>query len=128
MLYECRYKRSIRYHPLWVMLHNLLINQRYKLAQRPSKKVFEGGTLQISRRQLILMFIKVKERFRDRRCIRLILRIMIWFQIRVSQCFLDRNPFHGIEGQEFIEEVEGEGIGVGEHASEGDFTTDRETL
>jgi len=74
------------------------------------------------------MFVEIEERVRNGRCIGLVFGIMVWFQVWMSEGFFHGDPFHGIESKEFVQEVQCEGIGVGEHRAEGDFAADGESF
>lgn len=74
--------------------------------------------LQLLLAQVVFVLVEVEEFLRDRRRGGLVIRIMVRLKVRVLQGLVDRDALHGVEGQELLQQVEGEVGGLGEESAE----------
>jgi len=77
--------------------------------------------LQLLRRQLVLVPIKVEEALRDRRRARLVVGVVVWFEVGVLQRLLDRDALGRIERQQPLQQIQGQGIRARKQRREWDF-------
>jgi len=82
--------------------------------------------LQLLLAEVVLVLVKVKEFLWDWGSRWLIFWIMIWLEVGMRERLFHSDAFHGVEGQEFLEEVEGEVGGFWEHRLERDFLLEGE--
>lgn len=66
-----------------ILPHNLLVNK----------------LLQLLLAEVVLVLVKVKELLGDRGCRRLVLGVVVGFEIRVLQGFLHSDTLYGVKGQ-----------------------------
>ena len=71
--------------------------------------------------QRILVLVEIEESIRNRRGCWLVVGVMIRLQVRVAQCFLDGDTLGRVEGQQLLEQVQGELVALREEGSEGDL-------
>ena len=71
-------------------------------------------TLQLLFTQRILILVKIKKTFGNRRGSRLIIRIMIRLQVRMTQSILDGDTFGRVEREQLLEQIEGQVVAFGE--------------
>lgn len=67
----------------------------------------------------VLVLVKIKKALGDGRHGGLVLGVVVWLQVWVAKGFLDCDAFCWVEGQEFLQKIERQWIGVREHGGKG---------
>lgn len=81
--------------------------------------------LQLFFAKVVLVLVEVEELLRNRGCGRLVLGVVVRFEVRVFQGFLHRDALHRVEGQQLLEQVERQVRSLGEESSEWDLLLER---
>lgn len=75
-------------------------------------------TLQLLLAERILVLVEIEESIRDRGSSGLIVRVMVRLQVRVLEGFFDRDTLGGVECEEFLQEIKGLVVALGEEGLE----------